>query len=154
MRVREVMEPRVRTCAPEDDLATAIRIMSSAECGVLPVVSTEGEPVGIFTDRDVCLTLGERDEKPSGIRVREIMHEEVHVCRPEDDVQRALDLMRAWKVRRLPVVAEGRLVGILSLDELVLKAQFFETTEFRGPLFADIGTTLQAICEHPPRASH
>lgn len=154
MKVKEVMEPRVRTCSPGDDLARAIRVMGSADCGVLPVVSGDGELVGIFTDRDVALVLGERDEKPSTIRVREIMHEEVHSCRPGDDVQRALDLMRAWKVRRLPVVEEGRLMGILALDELVLRAQFFETSEFRGPLFTDIGTTLQAICDHPPRRSH
>lgn len=154
MKVHEVMESRVRTCSQDDDVATTALVMQEADCGVLPVIGRAGEVVGILTDRDICLRLGERDAKPSEVQVRDVMHREVHSCRPGDDIQRALDLMRAWKVRRLPVVHEGKLVGIVSLDEVVLKARFFETSQFRGPLFTDIGTTLQAICAHGPRWTH
>lgn len=154
MKVQEVMEPNVRSCTSRDDLGKATKLMGEAGCGVLPVVSEGARIVGILTDRDICLALGRRDERPSQIPVREVMHTDVHACQPGDDVQRALDLMRRWKVRRLPVLDDGMLVGIVSLDELVLKAQLFDTKSFHGPLLADIGTTLRAICEHEPAALH
>ena len=149
MKVRDVMERQVRTCRIDETLADAGRIMAEAGCGVLPVVHGP-KVVGMISDRDVCLELATRDERPSTISVREVMRKDVHACTPEGEIGEALRQMSLWKVRRLPVVevSDARLVGIVSLDEIVLHARAVIGEDFSGPLLNEVAETLRAICRH------
>jgi CBS domain-containing protein len=150
MKVRDIMTRDVRRCRPEDDLATVGTTMAEAGCGVLPVVNSHEEVIGILTDRDICLVLADFDRPASDVRVGEAMTIGSHICRAGDDVETALFEMARHKVRRLPVVGpDRRLQGILSLDDVVLHAKMLATEGFRGPFLVDIGRTLRAICEHP-----
>jgi CBS domain-containing protein len=76
------------------------------------------------------------------------MSGEVWSCGPDDDIREALGVMRERKVRRLPVLAHGRLEAILSLDDVVLEAQAVATESFEGPFYSDITRTLKAINLH------
>lgn len=150
MRVQTIMTREPRTCSPETDLATAGRAMAQVGCGVLPVVDAGNRVVGVITDRDICLALANRDEKPSAIRVQDVISGEVYSCTSEDHIVEALDIMRAFGVRRLPVVdMENRIRGILSLDDIVLEARALGAEDFTGPFYSDIARTLKAICSHP-----
>jgi len=150
MRVQSVMKREARTCSPETDLATAGRAMAQVGCGVLPVVDAGNRVVGVITDRDICLALANRDEKPSAIRVQDVISGEVYSCNSEDHIVEALDTMRAFGVRRLPVVdMENRIRGILSLDDIVLEARALGAEDFTGPFYSDVARTLKAICSHP-----
>lgn len=150
MRVEEIMRREVMTCSPESTLAEAVRRMAEADCGVLPVVDDGARVVGMVTDRDICVTLGLRDRRPSEVSVRHAMSAEVVSCQAGDDVRGALAAMRWRRVRRLPVVdADRRLAGIVSLDDLVLEARPGEGPGFSGPYYADIAETLKAICAQP-----
>jgi len=149
MRIREIMEPQVRTCSPEDPLATAGRLMAEGGCGVVPVVDGEGHVVGMISDRDICLALAQRDEKPSAVPVREVMRTDVHTCTPENDIREALAQMSRWRVRRLPILDEQHhLAGIVSLDEVVLEAKPFVSEGFSGPLLNQVAETLRSVCRH------
>jgi signal-transduction protein with cAMP-binding, CBS, and nucleotidyltransferase domain len=97
----------------------------------------------------MLLALARDDRRPSEVEVKQVMTARVHACRPDDDMREALGTMRERRVRRLPVVsAGGELVGLLSLDDVVLQARALETADFSGPFYLDIAETLKAINQH------
>ncbi|HEX6200433.1 MAG TPA: CBS domain-containing protein [Thermoanaerobaculia bacterium] len=148
MRVRDIMKHEPCFTSPGSHLARVGETMRDAGCGFLPVVGDEDRVVGVLTDRDVALAVTTRDRKASEIEVRQVMSGEVFSCGADDDIREALAVMRERKVRRLPVLAHGRLEGILSLDDVVLEAQAVETESFKGPFYSDITRTLKAINLH------
>lgn len=123
IRVEEIMNPTVRTCTAETDLAAVTAIMRDNDCGMLPVVDVLQNVVGVITDRDVCLTLGGDTRPAASVRVAGIMTRRVWSCRERDSIESALHTMASNQVRRLPVLDEGgRLRGILSMNDIVLRA--------------------------------
>ena len=129
MKVRDVMTKQTVSCHLDMSLASAAELMQKHKCGFLPVIGEGGNVIGVITDRDVCIALAQRDRKPSEVRVREIMLPEdrtfptLFVCTPDDRVQCVLKTMRSQRIRRLPVVdGDGGLQGIISIDDLVLRA--------------------------------
>lgn len=123
MKVKDVMMGTPASCRSSMNLAAAVEILWSRNCGILPVVNSQEKVVGILTDRDICIALGTRNARPAEIAVGQVASEEVVSCKPEDDIRTALEYMAEAKVRRLPVVdAQGTLQGILSLDDVVLHA--------------------------------
>jgi CBS domain-containing protein len=150
MRVYSVMKREPRTCTPETDLATAGRTMSQVDCGFLPVIDAGRTVVGLITDRDICLAVTLRDELPSAIRVKDVISGEVYSCTADEEITEALNTMREFGVRRLPVLdMGGGIEGILSLDDVVLEARALGSEQFTGPFYSDIARTLKAICSHP-----
>jgi len=149
MKVEQLMHSEARHVTPDTDLARAGRLMAEVGCGVLPVVDERQRVVGIVTDRDICLALARRDQRPSDIGVRQVMVREVHACAEGDDVRHALGTMARFKVRRLPILGpDGSLRGILSLDDIALHAHAGITGGFDEVLDNDVARTLGAICEH------
>ena len=149
MKVKDVMTHDVKTCAPDTNLAAAAMIMWENDCGIVPVVSHEGNVLGMITDRDICMAVATRNRTTSEVAVGEVFTGNLYACAPEDDVHDALTIMRTQRVRRLPVInAFGVLEGILSVNDLVLHAQ-----EARGKKAPDLSSedvlnTLKAICAH------
>jgi CBS domain-containing protein len=151
MKVREVMTRNPKFCGPDGTLAEAARIMANVDCGVLPVVDDRARVVGILTDRDVCLAIGSKDRLPSEILVKEIMKPKVLACGAQDDVHTALRTMEKSKVRRLPVLDDdGKLEGILSMDDIVLHAGEIKKRK-EDLTYGEAVTTLKAIYRRPPR---
>jgi CBS domain-containing protein len=149
MKVQDVMVNGVRFCTPDTNLATVAKIFWEQGCGALPVVEN-GRAIGMITDRDVSIALGTRNAKAGDTFVREVTLPKVFFCLPQNDVHTALTTMRAQQVRRLPVVDnEGALVGILSLDDVVLFAEDKATGELT---YTDVVDTMKAIYEHPDQA--
>jgi CBS domain-containing protein len=142
MKVREIMTAEPRTCSTHTTLAATAAMMLDGDCGMLPVV--EGDRlVGVVTDRDMFIALATRNVRASDLTVGEVVQVPVFTCRPEDDIQAALDTMARHCVRRLPVeAANGRLVGVVSLRDLVL------ASGGRRPVReSEIVSTLQAISQ-------
>jgi CBS domain-containing protein len=141
MRVREIMTNDVKTCRPETNLAEAVKLMWERDCGVLPVVKSDGRVSGMITDRDICVAVATRGQTADRIAVRDVAAGTACTCTPDDDAVLALQTMKAQRVRRLPVVdAEGRLKGILSLNDLVRHPGAVSSTE--------IVSTMASIGEH------
>jgi CBS domain-containing protein len=142
MTIRDIMTKDTRACRPDTNLAEASALMWEGNCGALPVLSASGQVTGILTDRDVCIALGTRNARATEIQASEVAHGEALVCRPEDDIQTALQIMRAARIRRLPVVNDGGLTGIVSIDDIVLHAD----SNAGAPVsYGDVVRTLQAI---------
>ena len=149
MKVKELMTPNAKVCTLTDSLADAARLMWDADCGIIPVVAEGGKVVGLITDRDICMAGMIKARNESNIAVEDVISGKVFACKPEDDVHRALDIMRENKVRRLPVVAaDGKPEGILSLNDVVLKAE--ETKDKKAPelSYGDVVNTYKSICQH------
>lgn len=124
MKVNEVMTATPYYCQSETNLGSATELMWNANCGFLPVESTEGKIVGVVTDRDICVALGTRNLLPGDVTVGEVMSGKIHFCDPDDDIHIALQTMKEGKVRRLPVIAKnGTLVGVVSTDDVLLRAE-------------------------------
>jgi CBS domain-containing protein len=146
MKVREIMTTDVKTCRPETNLAEVVKLMWEQDCGVLPVVKSDGKVSGMITDRDICVAIATRGWTADRIAVRDVTAGKVSTCAPDDDAIAALQTMKSQRVRRLPVVdAAGRLKGILSLNDMVTHAGAAPSTE--------IVSAMAGICEHRrPRA--
>ncbi len=150
MKVREVMRSEPRVSFKVETLAAAGRTMVEVGCGVLPVVDEERRVVGVITDRDICCHLTSQDLRPSKVTVGKAMSEMVFSCSDEDEISTALTIMRGYKVRRLPVVdGNSKLLGMLSLDDVALKARAFDAEGSTAPYYGEVARTLKAIAEHP-----
>ena len=124
MKVMEVMTGTPCYCQPETNLGSAIELMWNANCGFLPVEAADGKVVGVVTDRDISIALGTRNRLPGDVIVGEVMSGKLYSCVPDDDIHIALQTMKEGKVRRLPVVAKnGTLVGVVSTDDILLRAE-------------------------------
>jgi CBS domain-containing protein len=143
MKVRGIMTKGVRTCRPETNLATVAGRMWEADCGALPVVDARGHLVGIVTDRDVAIAVGTRHRLASHISVSDIMTVHVYTCEANDDLETALSTMATKRVRRLPVLEGGALVGLLSLSDVARHASDAPGSAIG---YADSGRVLREVC--------
>lgn len=119
MDVREIMTTPVQTLGTEDTLNCAAKMMSDHAVGCLPIVDDSGALAGILTDRDIALSAYQFGEALWRLRIADSMQRPVWSCHAEDGIERAAQIMREHRVRRLPVLdAKERLVGMVSLDDL------------------------------------
>lgn len=124
MQVRDLMNPSVISVSTTDSTALAARLLSRHNIGSLPVCTTDGRLRGIVTDRDIVLRCIAAEEDPAQTPVREVMTRGCYTVGPQDDCRQATQLMAARQVRRLPVVENGKLVGMLSLGDLSRSHRF------------------------------
>jgi len=150
MKVKDVMTPEAKTCWITESLADAAKLMWENDCGVLPVIKDGRKVVGLITDRDICMATAMQGRNPSSISVEEVMTGKVYAAAPEDDIHRALKTMQEHRVRRLPVLdAEGELKGILSFNDIALKAKQPNGKKVPPLTYADVVDTYKLICAHP-----
>ena len=124
MQVRDLMNPSVVSIAPGESAALAARLLSRHNLGALPVCGEDGGLRGIVTDRDIVLRCVAAEEDPAQLPVRDIMSRDCAVVAPDDDPREATRLMAARQVRRLPVLEEGKVVGMVSLGDLAGSRQY------------------------------
>jgi CBS domain-containing protein len=123
MKVADVMMRTPASCTAEMNLAAAVETLWTRNCGMLPIVNSEGKVTGVITDRDICIALGTRNRPAGQITVSEVQPGRLFSCNADDDIHTALAIISGAKVRRLPVIdKQGKLQGILSLDDVVLHA--------------------------------
>ena len=117
-RVQDVMTADPVTISRSNSVVDVARLMESADVGSVPVVDG-GTPVGIVTDRDIAIRVVAKGKDPSSTQVGEIATDQPYYVEPEQDLDEALELMAYRKVRRLPVVDDGQLVGMLAQADVV-----------------------------------
>jgi CBS domain-containing protein len=119
MNIRDVMTPNPRTVTPDDTIQSAARIMRDEDTGAVPVVEN-GRPVGMITDRDIVVR-AVADGGQVSHSIRDIVTTGVVCVTPEMSTREANELMSEHQVRRLPVVENDQIVGIVSLGDLAVK---------------------------------
>ncbi len=106
------------TIEADGTITDAARLMDEQVVGAVVVVDHE-TPVGIVTDRDLAVRAVAR-RLPPDARVDDVMSTELVTIGPEEEVGTALEIFRRRTIRRLPVVEQGRVVGMLTVDDLMI----------------------------------
>ena len=141
MKLRDVMTAPVIRIHPDETVAVAARTLERYNIGILPVCGGDGKLCGLVTDRDLvtrCLAAG---RSPVNTMVRDVMTAKVISAQPDLDGAAAANLMGKEQIRRLPVVENGRLCGMVSLGDLATQK---ETSLDAGDALSDISSSLSS----------
>ena len=141
MKLREIMSNPVVRIHPEENVMVAARTMERWNIGAMPVCGSDGRLQGMITDRDIvtrCLAAG---RSPSATKVGDIMTAGIVAVRPDMEVSTAAALMGSRQVRRLPVMENGKLCGMVSLGDLSLKE---ESSMEAGDALTEISSHLSS----------
>lgn len=154
MRVQDLMTRDVQSCRADDSLEAAAQLMWNHDCGCIPVCTGgnngAGHPIGVITDRDICMHALFEGKALRDLHVRDAMAKDVRVCHPGDSFAQAEKIMQEARIRRLPVLDEkGALVGMISLADLARCAAQERTRPRKDITETEIGDTLATICGAP-----
>lgn len=133
--IREVMTPEPRTLDASATAEAAAGVMRDEDVGAVIVVEDD-RVRGIVTDRDLAVRVIADGKNPSRVKLADIGSAEVVSLSPDDSVDEAVRLMREHALRRLPVVENGRAVGIVSMGDLAINR--------------DPGSALAEVSDAPP----
>ncbi|MBQ9167343.1 MAG: CBS domain-containing protein [Oscillospiraceae bacterium] len=123
MKVRDLMTNTVVRINPDESVSVAARTLEHYNIGILPVCGYDGKVCGLVTDRDLvtrCLAAG---RSPMSTPVRDVMTAQVISAQPDMDAAVAAHLMGRQQVRRLPVMENGKLCGMVSLGDLARREE-------------------------------
>jgi CBS domain-containing protein len=112
-KIREVMTPAPETIQADQPATEAAKKMKEADAGMIPVMRN-GNLLGTVTDRDIVLRVVAEGKDPQSTPVGEIASTDLVTVMPDEDLEAALQKMAKHQVRRLPVVEEGRLIGVVA----------------------------------------
>ncbi len=121
MKVKDVMTQDVFTVQAKDPIWKAAQVMKEANIGAIPVQNGE-EVVGIITDRDIAIRDVANQQTES--TCEDIMSTELISCEADTDINKVSELMSQNQVRRLPVMEDGKLVGMVALADLATDERF------------------------------
>jgi CBS domain-containing protein len=126
--VSQAMTSSPRSIDRNETVVQAARLMAGENVGSLPVVDGD-RLVGMVTDRDLVLQVLAKDMDASKVTVAEVASQNPVVAKPDEPLDAALQRMAQEQVRRLPVVDDGRLVGILAQADVAREATPASTGE-------------------------
>ena len=118
-KVRDIMSAAPACMAATESVSAAARVMKERGLGTV-LVMDDGRLAGLVTDRDITIRVLAENRDPLTTHLGDICATELAVLGPDDDVQQATRLVRDRAVRRLPVIADGVPVGVVSIGDLVL----------------------------------
>jgi len=118
LKVEDVMVEDVISVSEEATVRKVAELMNTNEIGCLVVVK-DGKPVGIVTETDLVKKVILELVDPQETKVGEIMSKHLVVCNPQMDLDKASKLMRRRRIKKLPVVEKGRLVGLVTTTDIV-----------------------------------
>jgi CBS domain-containing protein len=119
MFVKEIMTTDVKTIRPEDNIKRLAEMMVKNKIGSLVVVEGSGEVVGIATERDIIEDIILLGKSPEEVKVRDVMTKDIITVNPGDTLEEAAEVMVNHKIKKLPVIDKGRLVGIVTATDLI-----------------------------------
>ena len=119
MKVQEAMHKGVDWVGPDTPVSELAKLMRDHDVGSIPIGEND-HLVGMVTDRDiVCKGLAQEDFDARRATARDVMTAEIHCCREDDDLAKAVRHMEELKIRRLPVINKSkRMIGMLSLGDV------------------------------------
>jgi CBS domain-containing protein len=117
-KVSEIMTKNVDFVTPLDNVYEVAVKMKKDDVGVIPVCEND-QIIGVITDRDIVVR-GVAEKRPGSTKVTDVMSDELYTGSADMTVEEAADLMSDKQIRRLPIVENNKLVGIISLGDLSL----------------------------------
>jgi CBS domain-containing protein len=136
MKVKDVMTKDVATLNPDDTIERAAQLMKQYNVGSIPVCDSE-KVIGMITDRDIAVRSVAQGENGKNQKVREIMSSNPVIINSETDIHDAARIMSERQVRRLPVVENNNIVGIVAIGDIAVESKLVD----------DAGEALSSISE-------
>ncbi len=127
-QIRDLMTSNPTTCDSSAMVADAAKLMAQKDVGPIPVVDGD-RLVGLVTDRDIVVRVVAEGRDASSTRLSDIVTSDLKTVSPDDELDVALRTMASAQVRRLPVVEDGRLVGIVAQADVARKGEDNRTGE-------------------------
>ncbi|MGM9550855.1 MAG: CBS domain-containing protein [Clostridia bacterium] len=124
MKIKDICSCNAITVNPQDTVMTAAEKMEHHNVGALPVVDYSGRVLGIITDRDITIRVTAKGKDAKQYQVCDIMTNNVSCVCLDADIESATKIMGESKVRRLPVVDSGKVVGFVSLGDISRTGKF------------------------------
>ena len=137
MKVKDCMCDQVAYVNPNCSVEECAKIMCNNHVGCIPVCDNSKQIVGLVTDRDIILRTIGCGKDIKNTNVRDIMTSKVCCCTPDVDVSEAEKIMSENQIRRLPVIQDGKVVGILTLSDIAKNDGISQET---------LGNTMECIC--------
>jgi len=126
---RDIMTPAPRCIGENDTLVEAAALMKSLDVGALPICGDDKKLKGMLTDRDIVVKCLAEDGDPRTTKARDLAEGKPVTIGADDDIEDALDLMKNHQIRRLPVIEDHLLVGIISQADIALSMSAEATGE-------------------------
>lgn len=123
MKVRDKMTKDVGYVNPSNTIVEAAQLMQKLNVGSVPVFE-QNKVVGVVTDRDIVVRNVAHGKIPQDTKVQDVMTSQVTTVSPDMDVEEVSKIMAQQQIRRVPVVENNQLVGILSLGDIATDYRF------------------------------
>jgi len=140
MEIKDIMTRSVVSIHPNESVEVAARTMTQYNIGILPVCAN-GQLCGVLTDRDIVTRCLAANRLPRDTQARQVMTEQVTSVRPSMETSVAAHLMGRLQIRRLPVVEDGKLCGMVSLGDMAVRE---ETMIDAGDALADVSSNFSS----------
>ncbi|MDP4178325.1 MAG: CBS domain-containing protein [Bacillota bacterium] len=121
MTVKDLMTTNVASVCSDDTVDHAAQLMREYNVGSIPVCDNNNKIIGIITDRDIALRSSADGQNTKAQSVRDIMSSNPVVGRPDMDVNDAARIMSERQIRRLPIVENNNLIGVVSLGDIAVE---------------------------------
>ena len=109
----------VVTTRPDATIAEVARLLKDKRIGAVVVTDADEELCGIISERDLACGLADHGADLLGMRVGDVMTREISTCSPDDGIDRLMRQMTEGRFRHLPVVQDGKMIGIISIGDVV-----------------------------------
>jgi CBS domain-containing protein len=148
----DIMHKDVATLKPDDTADKALAAMVKRDIGSVVVID-KGAPIGIVTDSDLLERVFAEKKDPKTVKVRGIMSHPIRTIAPGTDLEEVLRIMRDLGTKRLPVMLKGKLVGLVTENDIVRIAPALfdiikELTELRVGYTAKTAGKYAGMCEN------
>lgn len=122
MKVKDIMTKDLVVADKDDTVLDIAKLMKHHNIGCVPVLDHGEKVLGVITDRDIVMNMAKFNLDPTNTFAGEIASDVVYKVKPEADVEDALALMKKQRIRRLPVIEDDALVGMLSIGDVAVHA--------------------------------
>lgn len=126
MEVKDIMSKDIVIADLNDTIMEVAKLMAHHNIGCIPVTEDGSKVLGVITDRDIILSLAKYELDPSNTSASSIMSNKVYSVKPDADLKDALDVMKKQRVRRLPVIENDMLLGMISLGDVAVHGSNFK----------------------------
>ena len=133
MEVKDIMSKDIVIADLNDTIMEVAKLMAHHNIGCIPVTEDGSKVLGVITDRDIILSLAKYELDPANTSASSIMSNKVYSVKPDADLKDALDLMKKQRVRRLPVIENDMLLGMISLGDVAVHGNNYKE-EISGAL--------------------
>lgn len=124
MKVKDIMTKEVVFADKEDSVLKVAKLMKHHNIGAIPIVENDENVLGMVTDRDIVLNIADYNFDPANTYALKLMTDKVYSVKPDADIESALALMKKQQIRRLPVMENNKLIGMLSIGDIATRSDY------------------------------